>query len=457
MKKIFLFIALITVISAQLMFAQNNRSPRFSKPLYSTEESSRNPIGPPISVGEYPYFQYPYVNYDISNDSTPQNEPSIKFSGKFPNIVVGAWRDFRTTINQSDPIRRVGYSYSTNAGTSWSVSALTPITDPSHPRTSDAVVCSDTAGNFYIATISIDITNGNGEVLIYKSTDGGITFPVGYIAAGGNGNNEDKEWIACDLTHGSSPYKNNLYISWTRFGTPNGILFMKSSNGGVNWASPFLISHESGVQGSDLTIGPNGDIYVIWLGGFSDDIIYFNKSTNGGTSFQTTDVIAGEGATPNVPFSQNGYLTFPSIATDISGGPRNGNIYVTWCDARNGDPDIFLSRSTNGGTNFSTAVRVNNDAVSNGKLQCWPWISVNETGNIAILYYDSRNTANNNIIEAWLARSTDGGITFVNEKLSSVPSPTNQPNTAVRYGDYINVDYKGTRIVPIWTDVHSNY
>jgi hypothetical protein len=77
---------------------------------------------------------------------------------------------------------------------------------------------------------------------------------------------------------------------------------------------------------------------------------------------------------------------------------------------------------------------------------------VNETGNIAILYYDSRNSSSTSIIEAWLARSTDGGQTFVNEKLSSSPSPTNQPNTDVRFGDYINVDYRGTRIVPIWTD-----
>jgi hypothetical protein len=40
----------------------------------------------------------------------------------------------------------------------------------------------------------------------------------------------------------------------------------------------------------------------------------------------------------------------------------------------------------------------------------------------------------------------------VNERLSSVPSPTNQPNSDVRFGDYINVDYRGTRIAPIWTD-----
>ena len=448
MKKIIIVTILMLISSYQISLSQDKQqTPRFSKPLYDKSENNRVPIGPPISLGDYPFLPYPYANYDISNDSTPQNEPSLKFSGKYPNIVVGAWRDFRTGVTPA--IRRVGYSYSTNAGTSWSVSALTPITDATHPRTSDAVVCSDSAGNFYIATISIDINNANGILLIYKSTDGGVTFPVSYNAGSPN---EDKEWIACDLTHGSSPYKNNLYISWTSFSTPyDYIEFTKSTNGGVNWSNRISVSHESGVQGSDLAIGPNGEIYVVWVGGFTDDIIYFNKSIDGGTTFMATDGIAGEGASPSIPISTSG-VTFPSIATDVTGGPRNGYIYVTWCDARNGDPDIFLSRSTDAGATFSTAVRVNNDAVSNGKLQCWHWIAVNEVGNIAILYYDSRNTASNTIIEAWLARSTDGGQTFVNERLSSVPSPTNQPNSDVRFGDYINVDYRGTRIAPIWTD-----
>jgi hypothetical protein len=90
--------------------------------------------------------------------------------------------------------------------------------------------------------------------------------------------------------------------------------------------------------------------------------------------------------------------------------------------------------------------------MSNGKVQAWPWISVNDQGLIAIAFYDTRNTPNNNIIEAWLARSSDGGLTFTNEVLSSQQSPTSQPNTDVRFGDYIGIDFWGNRIVPVWTD-----
>jgi hypothetical protein len=111
-----------------------------------------------------------------------------------------------------------------------------------------------------------------------------------------------------------------------------------------------------------------------------------------------------------------------------------------------------LRSSTDHGTTWGSIVRVNNDALSNGKCQAWPWIAVNSTGVISIVFYDTRNTPSNSIIEAWLARSYDGGATFSNEVLSSQQSPTNQPNSDVRFGDYIGVDYWANKVVPVWTD-----
>ncbi|MBL7128499.1 MAG: T9SS type A sorting domain-containing protein [Ignavibacteria bacterium] len=379
-----------------------------------------------------------FINVNLSQNTAPQNEPSVKISRKDPNRVVAAWRDFRTGINPA--LRRIGYSYSTDGGTTWSVSALLPQLIPNAPLSSDPVVEVDTAGNFYIMSVSLNQSNNNGELWVFKSFNQGVTFDSVYLVANGPWF-EDKEWTASDLNP-SSPFVNTLYVSWTRFTSTTDILLSKSTNGGANWSIPVNVSDLAVVQGSMPAIGPNGEIYIAWRGSSGSSAkIYFDKSTDGGVIFGTDKLIS--------PAPQ---AWFPSIATDLSGGPRNGYIYVTWNDESNGDDDVFLSFSSNGGTNWSVPKRINNDAIGNGRLQYWPWISVNDSGNIAIIFYDTRNTPNNNIIEAYLARSTDGGQTFTNELLSTQQSPTNTPNSSIRFGDYIGIDYLGSRIVPVWTD-----
>jgi hypothetical protein len=351
--------------------------------------------------------------------------------------VVAAWRDFRTGVNP--PLRRIGYSYSTDGGETWSVSTLTPQIIPGAPLSSDPVVAVDTSGNFYIITVSLNESSGNGELWAFKSTDQGVTFNQVYEMASGSWF-EDKEWAATDLNP-SSPFANTIYCSWTRFSFGTDILLIRSTDEGITWNMPVQVSDQGGVQGSFPAVGPNGELYVVWLGYNGSGQILFDKSTDGGTTFGTDKVISNS---PNA--------WFPHLAVDLSGGPSNGYIYAAWDDERNGDADVFMSYSSNGGDTWSSEIRINNDPIGNGKLQFWPSIAISELGEIAILYYDTRNTPNNNIIEAYIARSTDGGLNFTNELLSSAPSPTNIPNGDVRFGDYINIDFYGGKAVPVWTD-----
>ena len=396
------------------------------------------------------YTNVLFSNINITQNPAPQNEPSVRISRKSPNRVVAAWRDFRYGMDPNAN-RRIGYSYSLDSGITWSLPMILDSTLlPGDPKNSDPVIGVDSAGNFYIGVIALNSQSSNGVLAVYKSTDGGVTFPFAYVAATSSGTGEDKEYITTDLVPGS-PYYNTIYFTWTRFVSGQRILCIKSTNGGVNWSTPVAVSEAtSGVQGSDPAISLNGQINVVWnFNSGSTTSIYYDKSTDGGTTFGT-DIIISSGTTPNnLP---NGAQTFPSIAADISGGPRNGYLYVVFSDARNGDADIFLCSSTNGGNNWSAPVRANNDAIGNGKLQYWPWIGVNDNGNIAILWLDTRNTANNTIFESYLARSSDGGLTFTNELLSSQPSPTSVPGSNVRFGDYICIDYWKNKIVPVWTD-----
>jgi hypothetical protein len=440
MKKLLLLLLVLSFALPEFLSAQTLED-LFRKPLEENPEPwlkkmhrDETSFGPGVQMLSV------FDNIDISNNTAPQNEPSVKISRKDPNRVVAAWRDFRTGVNP--PLRRIGYSYSTDAGVTWSVSQLTPQIIPGAALSSDPSVTVDTAGNFYIVTISLNDITENGEVWLFKSIDGGATFDSVYHIASSPNAFEDKEYVTTDFSP-SSPYCNNMYVSWTRFNSGTNILLTRSTDQGVTWSSPVTVSSEYGVQGSIPAVGPEGQVYVAWYGyDFSSENIYFDKSTDGGLTFGTDQVIS---PCPNA--------WFPSMAVDLSGGQYNGNIYVAWNDERNGDGDIFLSVSSDEGSTWSIAKRINNDPVGNGREQYWPWVTVSQSGEIDLIFYDTRNTPNNSIIEAYLARSTDGGENFTNELISTEPSPTNTPNNDVRFGDYIGIDaYGGNIVVPVWTD-----
>jgi hypothetical protein len=309
----------------------------------------------PIPFNPTPTGISNFDNINISNDPAPQNEPSVRISRKDPNRVVAAWRDFRTGVEP--PLRRIGYSYSTDGGVTWSVSQLTPQIIPGALLSSDPVVVVDTAGNFYIYTISLNDLNGNGEAWLFKSTDGGENFNEVHEMAISS-SFEDKEWGAVDLST-SSPYVNRQYCSWTRFGINTTILLITSTDEGVTWSSPITVSDgTSGVQGSYPAISSNGNVNVVWHSSSSGGQIRFDKSTDGGLTFGTDIVVS---SAPDA--------WFPHMTVDLSGGPFNDHIYVVWNDTRFGDDDVFLSISSDGGNNWSAATRINNDPVSNGKVQ----------------------------------------------------------------------------------------
>src|SRR5207253_7749532 len=83
----------------------------------------------------------------------------------------------------------------------------------------------------------------------------------------------------------------------------------------------------------------------------------------------------------------------PVTAVDLSNGPRKGTLYVNWIDARNGDPDVFVMSSRDGGETWTAPVRVNDDPLKNGKVQFFTWMSVDPIdGSIHIVFYDRRDT-----------------------------------------------------------------
>lgn len=383
------------------------------------------------------YYDNPlFTNLNLTQQAAPQNEPSVRISRVNPNYVVAAWRDFR--LGWTNPIvRRIGYSYSTNGGVTWSAGQLLPDPNPNNTTQSDPVVISDAQGNFYISSTSRkqDFFPENRDMLVYKSTNNGQTFFFHSVAVPGTGGSgEDKEWIFCDPVP-SSPTYNNIFITWTSFGNiSTGIKFRKSTNGGLNWSSTVNVSDNSSGQGSMSAAGTNGSIYAVWQASG----VRFDKSTNGGTSF-------GADYSLSTVSSTNG---FPFICVDYSNRPSRGNVYVVWDDARGGSSDIWFQRSTNSGANWlASPVRVN-DVTTNA--QYWPAIQCDTNGTLYVIYYDKRTSGS--LINSYIAYSTNAGDAWVNMRLSDSSFAGNEPNSDVRFGDYIQLDAYQNKVIGVWAD-----
>src|SRR5207248_1864369 len=140
--------------------------------------------------------------------------------------------------------------------------------------------------------------------------------------------------------------------------------------------------------------------------------IYLDRSTDGGKTFGKDTIIENQppGWDFDVPgiFRANG---FPMMASDVNPASRfYGRIYLMWSDQRRGVTDVYLKYSPDNGRTWMPSTRVNTDSTINHHF--FPAMTLDPmTGHIFIVFYDRRNY-NDVTTDVFLARSTDGGVSF---------------------------------------------
>lgn len=376
------------------------------------------------------------------SSSNAPEEPSIFVSPVDTDKLVGG-----ANINN--------VYHSEDGGYTWSAGLLT---SPSNGVWGDPCCIVDTAGNYYFFHLSWP-PSGNwiDRIVCQKSTDGGVSWNDGsYMGLNGT-KAQDKEWAVVDWTN------NNIYVTWTQFddygsSNPNdksSILFSKSTDTGETWSPAVKVNEVDGdcidsdntTEGAVPAVGPNGEIYVAWAG---PEGLVFDRSTDEGATWLAEDIFVD-------PFPTGWDYGIPGISRcnglpitvcDLSGGPYHGNIYINWSDQRNGedDTDVWLAKSTDGGNTWVTPIRVNDDPA--GKQQFFTWMAIDQvTGYLWFVFYDRRNYEDENT-DVYMAVSTDGGETFINFKISNEPF---LPWSGVFFGDYNNVSVHNNIVRPIWT------
>ncbi|HEX3408990.1 MAG TPA: sialidase family protein, partial [Candidatus Binataceae bacterium] len=391
-----------------------------------------------------------------------QSETATAWCGS--SVVVGfndTGSEIRT-LNGSGALSALGYSASSNRGGAFNY-AGTPIV-PGNANQSilgePSLACAD-SDNFYYASIWSDNAQIRSGVAVAKSVNGGSTFaaPVVAISKNGLGHILDHDWIAVD--HGNPT---NLYVVYLdldfsgvlcgtdAFAQPiprYGVELIASSDAGSSWSlQPAVVeevcantaNHNVSLAAPQVAVAPGGEVYVTWEamgengGTLTAREIRVAKSIDHGASFAAPVIVAPVVITGNGADLQGSVRSseFPSIAIGV-GKTNGGFIYLTWTTAAFSTPDtistigsygfadVVFSQSQNGGANWSTPARVNNNT-EGGSVplsdQFKPAIASDKNGHIGICFYDRRRDPNNFLIDRYCALSTNGGGSWKNTKIT---------------------------------------
>lgn len=425
-----------------------------------------------------PFFYNIPITVEETGTFQMQNESSIAVNPTNPNILIASAVDYRDTS-------AAWIYYSTDAGRVWKNKKLgRPY--PGWRSSNDPSVAFSYDGIGYLVYGGFGILNdtgmlaGENGVFLARSTDGGINWEshIPIIVHKGpqtlDSAFEDKYYITCDNSP-KSPYRGHLYVPWKRV-TPKDsatqIVISKSTNRGSSWSQPLPVSLRKSGTSEDTTfgqsfplctIGPNGEVYLVWNDG-TESSIGFARSLDGGTSFSLprniikykpfgkTKYISGQGYRHTVKGSVRAEA-YPSIVCDVTGGARNGYLYLCW--SSDSVPNVYFSRSSDGGETWSNPIIVHSDTSND---QFWQWIAIDPTnGDLAIMYLDSRNDPKNIMAECYVSYSSDGGENWVDRRVSDISMDLRlNPFTENSFaGDYSGCAFFAGRIYPSWVDMRN--
>jgi len=357
---------------------------------------------------------------------------------------------------------------------------------------SDPALHWDAGGNVYLEYMllcALTPTDIRFSIVVSRSTDGGATWnPRGVLVNSfASGDVEDKEFYAID-NHPQSPFFGRHYTCWDRNNDEKSAF---STDAGRTWTEVDLPATPStGPPGTlpfdlgcEMAVEDDGTVHVIYdtlrcppIGNCRNEQMFYSRSTDGGASWSAPVLVRDFNlvsfSSNNFPDAQDqrGINPFGAIDVDNTGGPCDGNLYVTFTDFLSGggnNADVFISRSTDGGASWSEPLRVNDDDLA-GRAQFHPFLVVDQSaGDPVIGWHDARNDPGNDAVDFFLARSGTCGRSvepnlqvsqpsneFNNSAISSsnensIANPGFNPN---QYGEYLGLDAQNNQAWLAWTD-----
>ena len=177
--------------------------------------------------------------------------------------------------------------------------------------------------------------------------DGSISYGIGPNPGGLGGQTS----IAVDTSGG--PYHGNVYLlcSVERYSNPDplDVMFVRSTDGGVNWSSPIKINDDPSTTAyqwfGTMSVAPNGRIDVIWLDtrdnpGTFLSALYYSNSKDGGLTWSPNEKLS-DYFDPHVGWPQQNKMGDYFDMVSESNGAQ-----LSWAATFNGEQDVYYSHIT---------------------------------------------------------------------------------------------------------------
>ncbi|MBN1813559.1 MAG: hypothetical protein JXA14_17100 [Anaerolineae bacterium] len=191
------------------------------------------------------------------------------------------------------------------------------------------------------------------------------------------------------------------------------IYFTRFNPGTQEWEEPDVRVNGDPILNQDNQASPDiaqdpyygppgiGRLYVVWQDERDGDYdIYFAYSDDRGESWTETEISQEPGAATQ----RN-----PSILVETPEFGLTHNIYVVWEDERNGNSDIYITHSGDGGATWTPNYFVGDDPQMKPQNQVAPSVSVDGKGRVFVAWEDWRIPDHP---EVYVTSSWDQGQTF---------------------------------------------
>lgn len=248
--------------------------------------------------------------------------------------------------------------------------------------------------------------------------------------------------------------------------SPEPIMFTRSTDGGQTFEAAQQLTQAAnngsvgGRQGSTIRSAPNGDVFVFWDGALNHrSAILAARSTNGGVSFTRPFLVTFKNDVPS-PFPGASFRTnsFPMADIDAS-----GNLFVAWTDSTNGHAVVKLAKSTDHGASWNVSIA----ADVTGRSAFYPGVAVSGSNVfIGFTAIDDQQAgtapgAGAVFYDSYYVLSSDSGASFGTPVTISAVSSDPDASTTNGLRQQFLGDYNGAASSPdgsfwfSWTDTRN--